>query len=89
MKSFIKILFLSTLFLLISCIGDSKDDALIAIILTEVYFMEREFGREECDNFYYNNEIVKRLKEIDETVTDEILQEAFKLRKEKSNDYNR
>lgn len=82
-------LFVFALFLIASCTGGNKNDALITIVLTEVYFMESEFGKDTCDNFYYNEEIVERLKEIDDLVTDDILKEAFELRKEKSNEYNR
>lgn len=88
-KNFIKVLFLFLVIFISSCTGGNKDDALISIVLTEVYFMESEFGIKECDNFYHNSEIMKRLKEIDPLVTDKILREAFELRKEKSNEYNR
>ena len=89
MLKFLNCLFILVLIFIASCIGGNENDALIVTVLTEVYFMESEFGKEACDDFYNNEEIVKRLREIDDLVTDEVLKEAFKLRKEKSNEYNR
>ena len=43
--------------------------------------MESGYGKERCDNFIEDREIIDKLKAIDPEITDDILNKAFIYRK--------
>ena len=83
-KNLLKVLFIFFTLSILSCsvsYDGEKDDVLCSIVLTELYFMESGYGKERCDNFIEDREIIDKLKAIDPEITDDILNKAFIYRK--------
>lgn len=89
--NFLKILLFSFVFLfLCSCNNYEDEQTYMEIwILTEVFFLEQEFGKERCDNFLFDKEIMNVLKEKRSDLTLEALESAHKKRLERTNSYVR
>lgn len=66
-----------------------RDEFLEIVVLQELYFLENDFSKEECDNFRCNSKIVEIIKNKYPEVSDEVLKHCEKLRQERSSTYDR
>lgn len=91
--SLILIIFLeATSILFVASCGtteNDRDEFLEIVVLQELYFLENNFSKEECDNFRCNNQIVEIIKNKYPEVSDDVLKHCEKLRKERSSTYDR
>ena len=68
---------------------NDRDEFLEIVVLQELYFLENDFSKEECDNFRCNNQIVEIIKNKYPEVSDDVLKHCEELRKERSSTYDR
>lgn len=74
--------------LLVAC-ATSNEDHMKIVVLQELYFMEKEYGKEKCDYFLSYSEITEEIKDKYPEASNELLEECQKLRQERSKNYNR
>ena len=90
---FILIIFLevTSILFVASCntTKNDRDEFLEIVVLQELYFLENDFSKEECDNFRCNSKIVEIIKNKYPEVSDEVLIHCEELRKERSSTYDR